>query len=423
VWLDSILPKLSVDSISRYVESLQTICIYANQYGLTDKADLFDQAKEYVQGGIDGGMDKESLKMIESIRKIAAIKRGSSEKSAAIDVYVFSFFHAGLDVDDIIGLRFDSSNLCELPHTEEIKNRYKAPIKKYVFPLGQGKRTTKKIKESLEQDFKSAAKVFGADIEGKTSLEFVRQAWVATARSCGVKVADICALCPWMEGNAVFENVKPSELTRQQKENIKRLVANQILDMRTHWYALRFFGEKEVICEYIEMVVRNAAYKTYYPIEEIFKKTGKKIKTENRPTLKNVLFIETLRGTFDKIIRLKKYDLRYRALTNNTDGTGDYAIIPDEQMRKFSALVSNGLDICGEEEIKEMDVTVGDYVSITEGQFAGYSGYVLKVRDKKDKSQTTMLQIKADKLGPHFKEILGANIYITVPQNIASKLS
>ena len=89
-------------------------------------------------------------------------------------------------------------------------------------------------------------------------------------------------------------------------------------------------------------------------------------------------------------------------------------------MRRFSMLVSNGLEILGEEELQQAEIELGSYVRITEGMFKGYNGRVIKVtRDKNH--QVTMLRIQADTFGKEMEQVLGKHLYITIPQGLVSQ--
>lgn len=421
-WIDGIMHRLSIATITRYVESLSRIFDYAVRLNAVGRSDIFDNVKEYVAGMCDEGFDKISQRRIDAIRRLASVKTTAlSTMGHAVDVYLYSFYHAGLDVETIIDLHIDDDSLCSLPHTDAIKEKYSAPIRKYVFPLRQWQRTPNQIRLSLDSAFRNYLQMNDIKLGGKSIPEFIATAWVAAAKACGVSNADICACCTGVTDNPKLKDIVPSRLTDRQKEAIKLKVANSIIDLTRHWYAIRFVGKETLVSKELEEICAGNYLKTYYPIEEICKRVGRRRVVENRPTICNIIFIQTMPKTLLTILRKKDPDSRYYVIRNKTTEDNDFAIIPDAEMRKFSILVSNGLDILGAEEMEHVEVLAGSYVQITEGLYKGFSGKVLKVRNK-DNSQSTMLEIEADKFGPEMEEILGKRLYITIPQELVETL-
>jgi transcription antitermination factor NusG len=109
---------------------------------------------------------------------------------------------------------------------------------------------------------------------------------------------------------------------------------------------------------------------------------------------------------------------KYYVVRTNLRRDGQYAVIPNHQMRRFSALVSNGQDIIGEDELQNLQIVSGTLVHITDGLFKGYSGRVLKVRDPKKQRETTMLEVVLEK---EMAGVLDKKIYITVAKEIVEK--
>jgi transcription antitermination factor NusG len=211
-----------------------------------------------------------------------------------------------------------------------------------------------------------------------------------------------------------LKGVKPSQLTQQQIDDIKRKVANVVLDMATHWYAIRFVGKDDLVRRNLNDICSTTQYNLYYPVEEIYKKAKKKLVVESRPTIRNVMFIQTTASTINKI-ETAKVELRtFHVIRNKARKNRNFAIIPNHEMRTFSVLVSNGMDILGEEEVQELDIVEGCYVEITEGLNKGYRGKVFKIRDQ-GKTTGTMLQIEAC-LCPNLSEIMNKMYIMVNPQ-------
>ena len=420
-WIDEMLPRLAGTTVDRYVESLHTIYKWALRNELATDAELFTHIKEYLSTARREEGNAVSRYKVEVMRRLATERREViDERTIAIDAYLYAFYQAGLPMDEVVMLRFDAEEHGRMPHTALIRAKYLAPIRRYVFPLQQRQRTLKKIREELDAHFQLALASCHVRPGNLSSDDFVVGAWIAAARACGISLAEICACCRQAQKYARFKGIQPADLSEEQIEEIKLRVANSIVDRRSYWYALRFLGEVDPVCKEIEQSARGEYRRIYYPMEEICRKKGKKRITESRPTIRNILFLHTMPNVLTAIVSNKTELSRFSVIRNNPSGQGGYAIIPDAQMRRFSMLVSNGLEILGEEELQQAEIELGSYVRITEGMFKGYNGRVIKVtRDKNH--QVTMLRIQADTFGKEMEQVLGKHLYITIPQGLVSQ--
>jgi transcription antitermination factor NusG len=123
------------------------------------------------------------------------------------------------------------------------------------------------------------------------------------------------------------------------------------------------------------------------------------------------MFVQTTAATINKIALAKLEQRTFHVLRNHACRRREYAIIPNKEMRTFSMLVSNGVDIVGEDELNNVEIIEGSYVEITDGFNKGFRGKVLKVRNR-DNSDATLLQIEASQC-PNLSEVLN-KMYITV---------
>ena len=406
--------------MDRYVESLQTIYKWALRERVATDAELFTHIQEYVAVARKEDNPTSRYK-VKIMRQLATERRETTdERAIAIDAYLYAFYQAGMPMDEVIMQRIDSAERTRMPHTSLIEEKYMAPIRRYVFPLQQRQRTLKKIREELDAEFQSVLASYPMRQGNLSSDDFVVGAWIAAAKACGISLAEICACCRQAQKYARFKDIQPAELSNEQIEAIKLRVANSIVDRRSYWYALRFLGEVEPVRKEIERSARGEYRRIYYPMEEICRKKGKKRIIESRPTIRNILFLHTMPNVLAAIVSNKTELSRFSVIRDNPSGQGDYAIIPDAQMRRFSMLVSNGLEILGEEELQQAEIELGSYVRITEGMFKGYNGRVIKVtRDKSH--QVTMLRIQADTFGKEMEQVLGKHLYSTIPQGLVNQ--
>lgn len=418
LWIDGALQKLSASTLLRYVESLGKIYDLAVRQQLAPQNSVFASAREYLIGLCGEGLDKRSRRLVNSVRTLSGMHFTSAPAiSMAVDILLFAFYNAGMPIENVIGLHVDDA-VCDIPQIDVIKNKYTAVGRKYMFPLRQWQRTTNQIKISLESNLKTVFRAYKLQPCYSAFNEFVATAWVAAAKECGVSMCDICACCP--SGlDAAKLSIIPSDLTQHKVNDIMRNVANTIVDMNRYWYAIRFIGKVEVVSKEIARLGLSDAISTYYPIEEICRKIGKKRVVENRPTIRNILFVRTTHDALCTLVKRKSNDSRFYVFRSASSTDNNFAVIPNDQMRSFSVLVSNGLDILGDDDLQQVDIVEGSYVQITEGIYKGYCGQVIKARND-DNSRVTMLKIAADKFGPELCQILGKHIYITIPQDLVT---
>jgi transcription antitermination factor NusG len=410
-WVDALLPRLSMGTIKRYIESLGQINKHAIRLGYITHNDIFDNIREYIGGLKDVGFDKTSKALIDVVRELARTKHTDSPcVGLAIDIYLYSFYHAGLDINTIIELQ-DDSQLCQMPQTAALKAKYYNPRRKYIFPLDQWKRTTKQIRLSVEKNLQSYFDICRMRVGSRTNADFITNAWVAAAKSCGISNADICACCPQIMRNKGLKGIEPSSSTQSQIDDIKCRVANVIIDMVPHWYAIHFVGKDDIVRKSIKKICDTVPYSIYYPMEEVYKKIRKKRVVESRPTIRNIMFIQTTANTINKIESAKLEQRNFHVIRNHARTNKEFAIIPNKEMHIFSMIASNGMDIIGDDELKDMEITEGSYVEITAGLNKGYRGKVYKIRNK-DNNKMTILEIKAS-LCPNLNTILN-KFYITV---------
>jgi transcription antitermination factor NusG len=225
------------------------------------------------------------------------------------------------------------------------------------------------------------------------------------------------------EGSALSMLPTPP-LSSATRDAISLRLADEIRDIRRHWFALRLFDKEENVRRDIEREPIGEQVRLYYPLDEVVRRSGKKLKTVQRPTLRGILFVQSTRTGIDDLLALPTLSNRINILRNSAAARRSYAVIPDRQIEQFSALVSNCLDVIDAEDFRTCQVSAGDYVTITEGPYRGYSGRVYTVRDKKTPQgdEVTMLEVAVEKIGAELAACFGKKLYVTIPQRYAREV-
>ena len=254
-------------TVDRYVESLQTIYKWALRERVATDAELFTHIQEYVAMARREEGNPVSRYKVEIMRRLAMARReATDDRAIAIDTYLYAFYQAGMPMDEVVMLRFDAEEQGQLPHTALIKEKYMAPIRRYVFPLQQRQRTLKKIKEELDAEFQSALASYHVRQGNLSSDDFVVGAWISAARACGISMAEICACCRQARKYARFKDIQPAELSEEQIEaintycNLMDALDADRTELRAHMASLypelirRIYAKQEIqeACHLIE---------------------------------------------------------------------------------------------------------------------------------------------------------------------------
>jgi hypothetical protein len=418
-WLRHCMHRMSTSSVIRYLESLDSLYEQAVADGLAPATTMFsDQRRTSLSLCTDGGLDKRTTPMIEAVRGLALdAPFGITVLDVAVAVHLYSFYHGCLPIRDIVGLRKDTAP-AELLQTQDLLRRYCTSTSARLFPLHQGRAGVSTICKALDDNFRKALELRGIPLEGRTVEDYLATAWAAAAKSANVPYDQIFGASEQVAKTLERVRIQPAALSAEQRQAVHERVANTIVDMTRHWYALRFTGDVRQLRQDLDRLPLVSPAQYYYPMEEVHRRVGAKRKAGLKPTIRNVLFVECLPKDLALIDRSRSEMCKYYVVRTNLRRDGQYAVIPNHQMRRFSALVSNGQDIIGEDELQNLQIVSGTLVHITDGLFKGYSGRVLKVRDPKKQRETTMLEVVLEK---EMAGVLDKKIYITVAKEIVEK--
>jgi transcription antitermination factor NusG len=405
-WVDTLLTRLTLETLLRYVESLSKIYTFALRDERVTDRDLFVRLRRYADTLRGEGIDKSAPALVENIRRIARPTVPLTAGMAlAADLLLYAFYEV-TPIETLLTQRLDGPEPT-MPQLVALRRKYSAPNRKYLFPLNQWATTPAKLQAGMDRSIRQLLQALQIDLGDKTPEAWLSAAWAAAAQTAGIAPADILA----------FRTLPP-----EAQAPLKQRVAHTICDMNCHWYALRFTGKEETVQRILEERFPDVPLRIFYPMDEIHKKKGKRITRETRPTLRNILFLETLPATLDLLARERTDTTPYAVVRNYGRRGTPYAIIPNEEMRRFCAFVSNGLDIMPVEEVVKNTIAEGAYVRVTEGPYKDFRGRVIKVKKKgaggksSQENAVEMLKIQAECFGEELQQVLGEMVMM-VPMN------
>lgn len=140
---------------------------------------------------------------------------------------------------------------------------------------------------------------------------------------------------------------------------------------RLAWYAIRVTYSRELI---VQRRLDRMGVESYVPMHAVGSPSGEGRAPKRVPLIHNLLFIRTDLPTLREIKADQTLPIRY-IMDRETRRP---AIIPDEQMQRFMAVVETRerhVEVVAPETV---NLTQGDRVRVVAGPFAGVEGYYIR---------------------------------------------
>jgi len=269
----------------------------------------------------------------------------------ALDIFLFNVYNGGIfSTVDLVDMR--ASDCLDMPQqARDIAAAYAAPRRKYVFPLAQGRRTSASIARTTTPLIVSALHIAGIYRDAVADIARIASAcWRTAAKQAGTAAA------------------APTPETL-------RAVADNILDTRPHWYAMRLRQRVHPDDVTARLSHSPITVDTYYPCREIVRRSNAGMQTHNEAFIAGVLFFRTRPQALAPLFRLIG-DIAWGYRTTSA-ADAPYASIPDADMLIFQRMVC----------VFTPDMTIGPLrdhstlqpgrrVRITGGVMAGYEGTI-----------------------------------------------
>jgi transcription antitermination factor NusG len=158
-------------------------------------------------------------------------------------------------------------------------------------------------------------------------------------------------------------------VAREQVDAAREALSHAVVDLRSRWYAVRMACDEDIFRRDLP-----ADIESYYPMETIAVRIGKKLKEIASPILKRVIFVRLTDARLAEFVRtLYPMGYVYRAPSGSER---QYAVIPDREMNRFRLIVSGGHDFV-DESPAAVPLTPKARVRVTEGPFAGHDALVI----------------------------------------------
>ncbi len=303
----------------------------------------------------------------------------------AKDIVMFGIFSGGLTLSQIAAYRKDEYTGDDV-HVRSIVEKYSKPKNKYLFPLGQSRTTPNRVLQPVEAAVGSLLNTVGIR-HSRVPDSILVDMWCDIAMDCGFSAAEIAGCIAGMRvSNALTFCVQPSPVSDARKAEIRAQVTEVLTDNPVRWYAMhlrRHIEFKELTDRLMEKDI--TLDEIFYPMEEIFRKVGKKKVFESRPVISWLIFYRARITQLNKMFHeIGDLAWGYRYLK---DVRSPYAVISDREVRDYQQAIgtlSPSTRMLGEEEVT---FNKGDYLVLLGGPMNGRHG--IFIAEKKERGDTS----------------------------------
>lgn len=303
----------------------------------------------------------------------------------AKDMLLFSIYNGGMGLERIANYKKDEYNGSSKAILE-IVNRYSKPKNKFLFPLSRTNATLSKIGREIQTLFEEVMRNHGLTFSPNPADVSFRL-WAYLAMSCGVSASDVSAcIAPRNKNIPITTFAAPSELTEGQISNIRGNVEATLSHNPLHWYAMHLRPR----VEYKNLTDRLAEKdisldEIYYPMEDVFRKVGRKKIFESQPVISWLVFFRSRVTALNRLYNeIGDLAWGYRYLP---DFKSPYAVISDNEIRYYQESIgtlSPGTQILRDDEV---EFNEGDYLVVLGGALNGrHAIFVSKKKSRDDKS-------------------------------------
>lgn len=355
-------------SVMTYLGRLSALYGKAAKERIAPKSDCFSAVKEKLKDASKSSVEVNSID--DCWGKLRALVLADCSKNPrrqlGKDLVLFSLYNGGLSLD-----RLAKYKKSEYQGSDEavqaIVSRNAKPKNKYLFPLHQSELTTKQLRLSISSIYSDTLKSVGINLSECAPIDL----WAVAASRCGFSAADIAGCVGEISGiNPLYSFATKAELTSERKTEILSRVTAVLAKDPEDWYAMQF----RPYVDYKKLQARLDAVgitlsKTFYPMEEIVRRVGKKMKREQKPVVPGLLFFKSKATTLPDLFCLigdLAWGYRY-----SRGPRSPYAVIPQAAIDQYESAIGKFADTIDAYPEGTLRFEPGDTVEITGGDFTG----------------------------------------------------
>lgn len=363
---------LSPKSRLHYFESVAALFAGAAKAGLILPVDGFSSLKPAVKAMASQPASEISIAELNKVRGLArSFFSAREERDPILGLILVSLLNGAMAPAKLALLR--TENIAELePASREIAMSLASAGRKFVFPLKQSQQTRRQLERSVAAE---VAQTLAASSVGLFSSvqETLAACWALGALSCGASGAETVGALGFVPVAVPVLGLVEPAATAREKSNLMQTVGSMFMANPREWFALRLrphirFERFETRLGRLSAGLRP---EIFYPSREISRRVNKKIITEKKPVIPEIVFFRSRVTDIAPLIR-EAGDLGW-VYTN----AGTYARIAPRAMETFQRAIGQFAPDYEVGSVGSLEYHPGDRVEILGGLGQGHSAEVL----------------------------------------------
>lgn len=390
-WLTSMaIDGIKLTTATYYLENIRALCNKVRKAGYS-LPDIAIRAAE--QPAAEKPAELPALNLTALERLAADSRAVAAPFRIAADLLLFSLACGGLDVESIVAM--PAQQLDSLPPAAcDIARGYEFNRRRYVFPLGQGRRTNRRIAADIIARMEAVDRSYDLRC-GSFDRDGMRRLWVAFALASGAAPSMIMAsVGAGQRLNSALMLVSPAEYFPEELAGIQGSLVDNLTRRPARWHVMRMNRgiEPQNILDSIEQAGLELP-SVYYPTETIARRREHRIEQQTKPVLPRILFFRATKAQVAPIMAAVSEYAHILRLTSSP--SSPYATVSNASMYAFQVALAQ-LTPDMQQASAAAQIVPGAQVDIIAGTMEGYRGVVSNILPDVDGMRVFELKICSD---------------------------
>lgn len=389
---------LSPKSRLHYFEAVGALFAAAVKAGLIEPVAAFGRLKPAMKNMASAGRPEVTSADLAKLCKLARgffTSRGSYDPIRGL--ILVSLLNGAQSPARIATLRVsDVGNMDSA--SREVAACLAAPGRKYLFPLDQSRQTPRQLERTVASSV--AQTLAAASVSMSTSVqETLGACWALAALQCGASGAEVLGTLGYVPAAVPVLGLVEPDASAEKKSNLRRAVGSLFMTNPREWFALRL--RPHVRFEKLETRLNRLSAserpEIFYPCREISRRVNKKIVTEQKPVIPEIVFFRCrLTDVAPLIGEIGDLGWVYSS-------SGTYARIAPRAMEAFQRAIGQFAPGYEVGRVGTLEYHPGDRVEILGGIGQGHSAEVIESKAERVGGVIYRLRIFGDQRDIEFR--------------------
>lgn len=376
----------TIKTVTYYLKNLSALYGRAVVAGIAPATDAFSKV-------IDRMSDPEWENFFSSFNphtfdKLQSLVRLDMEANRAAqlakDIILFSICCGGLTFSELTAYKKGDYKGTS-PLILKMVGRYATPKNKYLFPIDRHHRTPKQLSHTVELMFWHLLSKVGLTLSPNPE-NTARDFWCATALRCGIPFSEILA---FLSNSGKLPSLGINdlsscsvEISSDRVEQLEDIVIEALTDNREYWFAMQLRPHVTPEMIFNRLAVENLSLsQTFYPMEDIVRRIGKKKVVKTKPVISGLMFFRYRLADLGRLFsRIGDLAWGYRY---SFDPRSPYAMIPQREMDSYQRAIGMFTEDTELQPVGTIPLNEGDRLIIIGGLFAGRPATLQKIEIQK----------------------------------------